>query len=354
MVLFQALAKDRNDRFQTMHEFREALLDPEGYLAGAPSVGMPTELTGVTRLAAPMARRDMTFDSTVDFGANPGAHPGGGVVGRAAMGPSTFRHGVGQVVPAGQRQGQGEVPTLTPKSGQKVVLTIMGGVALAGLAIVMAGRTKPEPKRLAMGTTPSMGQPTIVKTTRNVVRINFSSDPDGAIVTRADDGAPLGRTPLSLEVPYSDDTVQFVLRKPGYEDKVMLIVPNLPAPIFANLRPLEKGPVASGPGAAGRRSSGSKDVRRQAGLAPPPASPPSTRTAMAMETHNGNVARRSRTPRPSTRTPSWNPTSSSRRMARPSRSGHRSPVIRPRSSASSAGGAVNTSDGYVRLATMCA
>ncbi|MEP6653830.1 MAG: hypothetical protein ABJA82_10745, partial [Myxococcales bacterium] len=268
MVLFQALAKDRNDRFQTMHEFREALLDPEGYLAGAPSVGVPTELTGVTRLAAPMARRDMTFDSTVDFGSHPGG--GGGVVGRPAIGPSTFRHGVGQLFSGGQ--GQEEVPTLAPKSGQKVVLTIMGGVALAGLAIVMAGRSKPEPRRLTLGTTPAMGQPTIVKTPRNVVRINFSSDPDGAIVTRADDGAPLGRTPLSLEVPYSDETVQFVLRKPGYEDKVMLIVPNLPAPIFATLRPLDKVPLAGGPGAGWRRSSGGKDPRRQ-GTAPPPGPP---------------------------------------------------------------------------------
>lgn len=283
MLLFQALAKDRSDRFQTMHEFREALLDPEGYLAGAPSVGVPAELTGVTRLAAPMARRDMTFDSTVDFGSHPGG--GGGVVGRPAVGPSTFRHGVGQLVSGGQ--GQGGVPTLAPRSGQKVVLTIMGGVALAGLAIVMAWRPKHEPKRLTLGTTPSMGQPTIVKTVPNLVRINFSSDPDGAIVTRADDGAPLGRTPLSLEVPYSDGTVQFVLRKPGYEDKVMLIVPNLPAPIFATLRPLDRVPGGGGPGAAGRRSSGGKEMRRQgaSALSPAPPLPDATTNALPKKPH---------------------------------------------------------------------
>ncbi|MBC8133713.1 MAG: PEGA domain-containing protein, partial [Deltaproteobacteria bacterium] len=117
------------------------------------------------------------------------------------------------------------------------------GVALAGMAIVMANRSKREPRRLT-GTTTSAGQPTVARTP-TAVRINFSSDPNGASVIRAFDGEELGRTPLSLEVPYSDATVQFVLRRPGYEDKVMLIVPNLPAPIFATLRPVEKTPMAN-------------------------------------------------------------------------------------------------------------
>ena len=276
MVLFQALAKDRDDRFQTMHEFREALLDPEGYLAGAPSVGMPTELTGVTRLAAPMARRDMTFDSTVDFGAVPGS----GVVGNITMGPSTFRHGVGQVAPTPRQ------PTLAPKSGQKVVLTIMGGVALAGLAIVMAGRTKRETRRF---NTANAGQSTAAKYP-TAVRVNFSSDPDGAIVTRAD-GAELGRTPLSLEIPYSDSTVQFVLRKPGYEDKVMLIVPNLPAPIFATLRPINKGlsaNTAAAP-AARRQGSSSSSSRRQAAAAAAPQPTPSAVISPSKKPHSTSV-----------------------------------------------------------------
>jgi serine/threonine protein kinase len=263
MVLFQALAKDREDRFQTMHEFRNALLDPEGYLAGAPSVGMPAELTGVTRLAAPMARRDMTFDSTADFGTNSSA----GIVGRPSMGPSTFRHGVGQVVPFV------EPPTLAPKSGRNVVLTIMAGVAVAGLAIVMAGRSKREPRRsIAPGT---VGQSTTSRTP-SAVRINFSSDPNGATVTRADDGTELGRTPLSLEIPYSDSTVQFVLRMPGYQDKVMLIVPNLPAPIFATLRPVEIPGAWAGPSALLSPGDRHRDPRRADRRHPPAAAPEAT------------------------------------------------------------------------------
>jgi serine/threonine protein kinase len=248
-LLFQALSKERHDRFQSMHEFRDALLDPEGYLAGAPSVGLPAELTGVNRLAAPMARRDMNFDTTRDFDSNPDS----AVVGRPTPGPSTFRHSVGQVLPLT------EPMTLAPKSARRVVYTIMGGVVLAAVAIVMAGRAKRDTRHA----TSAMEKPVVVVKTTPAVRINFTSDPDGAMVTRADDGSELGRTPLSLEVPYSDSSVQFVLRKPGYEDKVMFVVPNLPAPMFATLRPVG----SSAPPAAAHRLASSRSSRKRASAA---------------------------------------------------------------------------------------
>ena len=261
MILFQTLAKDREDRFQTMHELRDALLDPEGYLAGAPSVGMPAELTGVTRLAAPMARRDMTFDSTADFASNPAS--GGGVVkmDRPTPLPSTFRHGVGQVVPFN------EPPTLAPKSGRRVVLTIMGGVAVAGLAIVLIGRGKREPRRTATTVETVPSRQAVRPTAHGPVRVNFTSDPDGATVFRGD-GSELGKTPLSMEVPYSDSPVQFILRKAGFEDKALFIVPNLPAPMFASLRPIVKAPPpAPAASAAGGKRMALSSANRKAAAA---------------------------------------------------------------------------------------
>ncbi len=236
MLLYQALAKDRELRFQTMHEFREALLDPEGYLAGAPAIGVPAELTGVTRLAAPMARRDMTFSSTGDFGSDTDPGSGSRPFGGPTPAPSTFRHGVGQVVPFGEPQ------TLAAKSGRNVVLTIMAGVAVAGLAIVMLSRNKKESRPPSLATEAVLERPAVMAKAPAAVRINFNSDPDGATVTRSDNGNELGKTPLSLEIPYSDLSVEFVLRKPGYEDKTILIVPNLPAPMFATMRPVVKAP----------------------------------------------------------------------------------------------------------------
>jgi hypothetical protein len=70
------------------------------------------------------------------------------------------------------------------------------------------------------------------------VRVNFNSDPDGAVVTRAD-GKALGLTPLSIEITYSDSAVEFQFKKAGYETKTMYIVPNLPSPLFATLRRIE-------------------------------------------------------------------------------------------------------------------
>src|SRR5450432_109051 len=261
MVLFQALAKDREHRFQTMHDFRNALLDPEGYLAGAPRVGLPAELTGVTRLAAPMARRDMTFQSTAGFRTNLGL----GVVMQpiGVPTPTSSRQNLGQVVPFGSTKSR----TLTPKSGRRVIMAIMAALVVVGFAIIKAaGPAKRDQHRTA---NIGLSAPPISNAAKppEAVRINFSSDPNGATVIRADTNSDLGRTPLSLEVPYSDSTVKFVLRKGGYEEKVMFIVPNLHAPIFATLNPIEKPPAASSlpSSAPTRRQSGGSAGRRQSG-----------------------------------------------------------------------------------------
>jgi tRNA A-37 threonylcarbamoyl transferase component Bud32 len=281
LVLFQALAKDREERFQTMHEFRDALLDPEGYLAGTPSVGLPAELTGVNRLAAPMARRDRVLGGGEARETSKGVAGDTGVVDRPTPGPSTFRHGVGQVTPLH------EVPTLTPNSSYKVVVSIMGGVALAGLVIVLANRSKPRRARPAEAAELTSTRAVPTAKTPSAVRINFMSDPDGAMVTRVDTGIDLGTTPLSLEVPYSDSSVEFVLRKPGYEGKTMFIVPNLPAPMFASLRPIVNLPTAStAPRPAKRHSTGWEAKHRSVTEPDEPATVQPPATAKKVEKRN--------------------------------------------------------------------
>jgi hypothetical protein len=105
------------------------------------------------------------------------------------------------------------------------------------------------------------------------VRVNFNSDPDGAVITRAD-GKALGWTPLSIEIAYSDSAVEFQFKKAGYETKTMYIVPNLPSPLFATLRRIEveqqnnaEANAASAAAAAGPRP------KRQRTPAPPPPRP---------------------------------------------------------------------------------
>src|SRR5450432_645151 len=63
LILFRALAKDRTQRFQTMAELRDALLDPNRYASAAPVVGIPDDLSGVARAASHMARSEMDIQN---------------------------------------------------------------------------------------------------------------------------------------------------------------------------------------------------------------------------------------------------------------------------------------------------
>jgi serine/threonine-protein kinase len=247
MILFRALAKERSARFQTMQEFRDALLDPERYVAATPTTGLPAELTGVTRLAAPMARRDMNFGNPVT------GFRSGGVVMDATGVPSTFRHGMGEM---------DKVASLRPKTNRKLLLGIAAAVATVALVTAFTRAPRRDAGR-PVAAAPAPGPRSANGSERRptTVRINFSSDPDGATVLRALDGWELGRTPLSVEVPYSDTSVEFKLRRAGYEDKSVIIVPNLPTPINANLRPLVT-PTVTIPTPSPRRAGGGSSRRQ--------------------------------------------------------------------------------------------
>ena len=225
LIIFRALAKDRDQRFQTMHDFRRALLDPETYLAGTPTMELPAELTNVTRLAAPMARQDMQLDIKTP------PPPGTAVVGGAMKVPSTFRHAVGQLE---------RIPSLRPHLNRKMVLGVGGGIAAAALLIALIGRSVHAPER-ARALSEATANPAAGARHPDMVRINFTSDPDGATVTREHDGTELGLTPLSIEIPYGNSPERFVIRKAGFDTKTLVVVPNLPVPLFASLTATAKG-----------------------------------------------------------------------------------------------------------------
>jgi serine/threonine-protein kinase len=221
MILYRVLAKDRDQRFQTMAELREALLDPEGYSASGPEVGIPDDLSGIARAATPMARSEMDANlSQVGYGSGLRStdKPAGGT-------PSTFREGRGELI-----------ENLIPKGRSSQVLLFIGMSAFVGTAIVaIAPLFRREPRR------PVVAAPLPLHPSS--VRVNFNSDPDGAVISRGD-GKTLGLTPLSIEVPYSDSAVEFIFKKIGFETKTMYVVPNLPSPLFATLRRIENEPDA--------------------------------------------------------------------------------------------------------------
>jgi tRNA A-37 threonylcarbamoyl transferase component Bud32 len=224
LILFRALAKDRTQRFQTMAELRDALLDPNRYASAAPIVGIPDDLSGVARAASPMARSEM--DIGAKMGGGFGSGSGGGVV-QAGGGhaPSTFRQGMGEII-----------EDLTPKKKTSRVVMLAAIASMTG-AVVALATSRHEPRHVPPPVAALPSRPA-------TVRVNFNSDPDGATVTTGDHKT-LGQTPLSIEVPYSDSAVEYVFKKQGFETKAMYIVPNLPSPVFASLQELAAPPKAA-------------------------------------------------------------------------------------------------------------
>ena len=221
LILFRALAKDRTQRFQTMAELRDALLDPNRYASAAPVVAVPEDLSGVARAASPMARSEMDIQNKLGIGFGSGSG-GDGVVRQTGTAPSTFRQGMGEII-----------DDLTPKRKTSRALLFVAMASMAGAIVAWATSHREAPAPPPVAALPSRPAS---------VRVNFNSDPDGAMISTAD-GKSLGLTPLSIEVPYSDSAVEYVFKKQGFEQKTMYIVPNLPSPLFATMQAIEIKPA---------------------------------------------------------------------------------------------------------------
>jgi len=213
-VLFRAMAKNPDHRFQTMAELRDAMMDPEGYAQTAPKAGVPghtdVSSSSAQRSAMSMSRADRERASQLGVLAT-GLAPAGT--------PSTFRETVGEILD--------EVPARNSRGKTLAIALAVAAAGAVGLFALKANKTRTAAAPIAAQTPAS-------------VRVNFTSDPNGALIVRADTGKELGETPLSTEIPYSDTAVEFVFKKDGYESKVAFVVPNMPAPLFATLAPVAK------------------------------------------------------------------------------------------------------------------
>ncbi|HVY36308.1 MAG TPA: serine/threonine-protein kinase, partial [Polyangia bacterium] len=196
-ILQRAMAKAPAHRFQTMAELRLALLD----------------------LAA-------TFSAPPVVEARP----------RRLSGPSEIlRGGTGELI---------HVESPRPKRKHRGMF-LAGAAAVAVAAVANVGFRRAAPPVAAAVPAAASHAPA----NPDAVRVNFSSDPDGATVSRKD-GTVLGTTPLSTEIAYSDTAVEVVLRKPGFQPKTVAFVPNMPIPVVAVLRkdaarPAERTPPAA-------------------------------------------------------------------------------------------------------------
>ena len=234
-IILRALAKAREDRFQTMEEFASALLDPERYAASAPALAQHIPPVVATALvegqgASPNGRADSVASGQVLFGSaeqDLGARP--------APLPSTFRHAAGELLD------DLDSPPRRRRTG--LVVAIVGAMAVAGLAVFFFTHHDPPLPSTPPPTAAAM-RPAVFKK----VRLSFKSDPEGAAVLRKDTGEQLGTTPFAIEIPASQASIGFLFKKDRFEDKTESLVPSVSAQLAVALKAMpQTTPAAPAP-----------------------------------------------------------------------------------------------------------
>ena len=246
-ITLRALAKSREQRFQTMEEFATALLDPERYAASAPHLNATVlsvpatqfmDVAGADRsegaasgVSGQIGRRNPGGTLAGNYSQDVGAHP-------SPM-PSTFRHTTGEIA-------NGDDLDVTAKPRRTGLLAAIAGAAvIAGLAAYYFTQKTPTP-------TSSPAQP-IATTVPSVapapkmVKLNFKSDPSGAAVLRQDTNEQIGTTPFDEEVPTSQTAIVFLFKKENFRDKVESYVPTESGQLEVALLPNPPSPAMEPP-----------------------------------------------------------------------------------------------------------
>jgi serine/threonine protein kinase len=225
-ILMRSLAKNREDRFANMEAFRAAMLDPTGYLAAAPP--LPRHSSAAAEKGAVPAPVDDQISGQVVFGGSgspaPAVRPN-----HPASSPSTFRHGIGQLVP--------DEPMVLPKSRKGLVMaTLVAAVAAAGAGVYFYSGSRQGPIATdhppAVPTVPPAPPPVVVPAAPVKTVIKFESTPSGARVIRKDTGQPLGTTPCEASVASGKEAIEFIFQLPNYEDTPARLIPATPTAVL--------------------------------------------------------------------------------------------------------------------------
>ncbi|HEX7508506.1 MAG TPA: serine/threonine-protein kinase [Polyangia bacterium] len=216
-IILRALAKPREDRFQTMDEFAAALLDPAGYAASAPAHTAHTSNIVSAAIMdspgiVPNGRADSVASGQVVFG-NSNTEMGA----RSVPLPSTFRHAVGELTQEEEEKTDHE-PAPKPRKAALIIAAVTAA-AVAGLTIFFFSQGSTNPA--SSDQTATVAKPTTPK----MVRLSFKSDPAGAAVLRKDTNEQIGVTPFTVELPASQTSVDFLFKKDSFGDKIETFIP---------------------------------------------------------------------------------------------------------------------------------
>ena len=248
-LLLRALAKNRDERFQGMEDFRVAMLDPERYALSPSIVPTPGPLAGYggqTIAALPQAGAGVARNGGTQLGAP------------AAPMPSTFRDSAVSV----------EADEVIPKSrGALLAGILVAALAVGGVAAFLVvragsnGRVPPvQPAATSPAPAPAPPLPPVAPAVPAKVTIKFRSDPVGAAVTRKDSGETLGVTPFEIELSQSKSPLDVVFKKANFKEASRSIVPEESSLLDAALESVtptlraapERATKASGKSSTGR------------------------------------------------------------------------------------------------------
>ncbi len=217
-VCLKALAKDRDQRYQTMKELALAL---ETCAGGDLSQAWGNEPSGV---GAGLREPSQTFRT-------PGSVAAGAV---GAVGTAPPR--------------SSSSPELTPaksRVGLGVVAGVVGVLLVGGTAAVLLTRAKPVPPKPAVTAPAVLPKPKPVVAARPVepakpthFTMSINTRPVGAEVF---EGAErLGVTPCNVVLAASEQTVELQLKKKGWRDETLKIVPDKDHDFLADLQPASR------------------------------------------------------------------------------------------------------------------
>jgi len=219
-IILRALAKPREQRFQTMEEFAQALIAPEGYLSAAPQYAStqpipPTPLMVDSPGSTPDARADSVVSGRVVFGHGAANDKLGA---SSAPMPSTFRHAKGELI------GDDEAYRPAKPRRTKALVALLGVAAAAGLGAYYFTQQQAEPQAPAAAAVAREPIPA-PRPTPKKVRLAFKSDPAGAAVLRKDTNEQLGVTPFDVELPAGTTSIEFLFKKDAFRDKSESFIP---------------------------------------------------------------------------------------------------------------------------------
>jgi serine/threonine-protein kinase len=218
-IVLRALRRDPNQRFASAAHLWRALDD---YLGGGEPAGAPgRELREFMREIAPLYRRPPP--------------PPGAPRGRRGDGDTLALEDAEILALANVDDRAPPAPEARPRSpGRRRRLLVAAAVTAVLSVLVGRGLNMNVPTGAAAVVARGDAR-------GDRVQIVLDSSPQGALVAREPEGAPIGETPLLLELPRGHAPVPIWLRKPGYEGLVYKLIPSTSQPALVRLKRIDHG-----------------------------------------------------------------------------------------------------------------